>query len=272
MKKIILAAMSAGILSGCSSAPPLATPKGEFVDMNTDITSLLPPSEPVYTGGKIANITSPSLVTIGTKAGVKSVQVNGKKEADKKEIDKKEAINHGLLLSVKTKDKAVPDKTVLKQTPVPLKGFITPVVTVAPKLASSAATKDNSHLATNSRNPFSSSPSVKPLSTEAVKSAVPVAPLKTAPAMKVWQIKKGTTLITGFSEWIDKEKCPSGDGKWKLQRLTDTDYPIDYPLTFTGKDLEDVTSQLFNLYRRTQAPLYVSGYRNQCLIVISDKK
>ncbi|EQB6673454.1 TcpQ domain-containing protein [Salmonella enterica subsp. enterica serovar Chester] len=89
---------------------------------------------------------------------------------------------------------------------------------------------------------------------------------------RVWEIEKGTTLITGFTEWMVKEKCPSGDGKWKLQRLTDTDYPIDYPLRFTGKNFEDVTEQLFDLYRTTQAPLYVSGYRPQCLIVISDKK
>lgn len=89
---------------------------------------------------------------------------------------------------------------------------------------------------------------------------------------RVWKIEKGTTLITGFTEWMVKEKCPSGDGKWKLQRLTDTDYPIDYPLSFTGKNFEDVTDQLFDLYRTTQAPLYVSGYRPQCLIVISDKK
>ncbi|EIK1335577.1 TcpQ domain-containing protein [Salmonella enterica] len=89
---------------------------------------------------------------------------------------------------------------------------------------------------------------------------------------RVWKIEKGTTLITGFTEWMVKEKCPSGDGKWKLQRLTDTDYPIDYPLRFTGKNFEDVTEQLFDLYRTTQAPLYVSGYRPQCLIVISDKK
>lgn len=92
------------------------------------------------------------------------------------------------------------------------------------------------------------------------------------PVLKVWTIDKGMTLKSGFSEWVAKETCPGGKGKWLVRWDTDTDYPIDYPLTFSGINFEDVTSQLFNLYRKAQAPLYVSGYRNQCFIVISDKK
>lgn len=103
-----------------------------------------------------------------------------------------------------------------------------------------------------------------------------IKPLTTAAAQiatsKVWRIDKGTTLKAGYAEWISKETCPSGKGKWVLRWETDTDYPIDYPLSFSGKNFEDATSQLFNLYQKAQAPLYVSGYRNQCLIVISDRK
>lgn len=267
MKKLILAAMSAGILSGCSTAPPLATPKGEFVDMNTDITSLLPRTEPIYTGAKIANVISPSLTTVGAKKGNMEIPVSGKKEADKKAV-----VNSGLLLTTKPKEKIAPDKSLQKTTPVQLKGFDTPVVTVAQKTAPGNTTKNVSPVQASGRNPFSTTNPIKPLTSVASKPSVTVVPVKIAPVMKVWEIKKGTTLITGFTEWMVKEKCPAGDGKWKLQRLTDTDYPIDYLLRFTAKNFEDVTSQLFDLYRRAQAPLYVSGYRNQCLIVISDKK
>ncbi|WP_231398145.1 TcpQ domain-containing protein [Photorhabdus temperata] len=96
--------------------------------------------------------------------------------------------------------------------------------------------------------------------------------IKPVPVLKVWKIDKGTSLKNGFDLWVSKEKCPVGNGKWNIRWNTDTDYPIDYPLSFTSKNFEDATSQLFNLYRKAQAPLYVSGYRNQCLIVISDRK
>lgn len=257
--------MSAGILSGCSSAPPLAAPQGQFADLNTDITSLLPHTEPVYTGAKIANVTSPSLVTTGVKTSNKDVPVSGKNEAGKG------LAYSGLLPSTK-----LSGQTKTQVAPVPLKGFATPVVTVAANASPKAKAGDNPKSAPTipvvGKNPFRGGEPVKPVTTGAPKLPVPVAPAKISTVMKVWKIKKGTTLIAGFTEWMVKEKCPSGDGKWKLQRLTDTDYPIDYPLTFTGKNFEDVTTQLFDLYRRTQAPLYVSGYRNQCLIVISDKK
>lgn len=89
---------------------------------------------------------------------------------------------------------------------------------------------------------------------------------------RMWKIEKGTTLKAGYADWVSKETCPSGKGKWVLRWEAETDYPIDYPLMFSSKNFEDATSQLFNLYQKAQAPLYVSGYRNQCLIVISDRK
>ncbi|MGT2009274.1 TcpQ domain-containing protein [Enterobacter hormaechei subsp. xiangfangensis] len=99
---------------------------------------------------------------------------------------------------------------------------------------------------------------------------VPLAP--SVPILKPWAMEKGTTLKTGYMAWASKENCPVGKGKWIVRWETDTDYPIDYPLIFGASSFEDATSQLFNLYRKAQAPLYVSGYRNQCLIIISDSK
>ncbi|GAB7400890.1 hypothetical protein OUHCRE2_43490 [Enterobacter asburiae] len=112
-------------------------------------------------------------------------------------------------------------------------------------------------------------------STQQVKHdpVIKVAPLaKPAPIFKPWIIEKGTTLKAGYMAWTSKENCPVGKGKWSVRWETDTDYPIDYPLSFSASNFEDATSQLFNLYRKAQAPLYVSGYRNQCLIIISDRK
>lgn len=116
---------------------------------------------------------------------------------------------------------------------------------------------------------------IVPLATEGVLPAPVVKPKptpKSLPVMKLWTLDKGTTLKTGYSAWVDKETCPVGKGKWLVRWETDTDYPIDFALSFSSANFEDATSKLFNLYRKAQAPLYVSGYRNQCLIVISDKK
>lgn len=99
---------------------------------------------------------------------------------------------------------------------------------------------------------------------------VPVAPV--LPVTKTWTANKGTTLKATYLAWAAKEKCAALHRDWMIRWDTETDYPIDYPLSFSSATFEEATSQLFNLYRTAQAPLYVSGYRNQCLIVISDKK
>lgn len=267
MKKTILAAMSAGILSGCNSAPPLAVPKGEFIEMNTDITSLLPHTEPVYIGLKNVKLASSTKAAINSKTEDKGLSLSGKNEVDikvKKEI------------GVKKTSTQIAQSIVTTKKPVPLKGFVTPVLTVATddnhKKPIAEPEKKASSTIKTEKKPFSLHASSQPVMSALTKPSNPEVIVKTPPVKKIWEIKKGTTLITGFIEWMNKEKCSSLDGKWTLQRQTDTDYPIDYPLTFHAANFEDATTQLFNLYRKAQAPIYVSGYRNQCLIVISDKK
>lgn len=97
----------------------------------------------------------------------------------------------------------------------------------------------------------------------------PVAEVK--PVLKAWSMDKGTTLKSGYLEWIAKETCPTQKRKWTVEWDTDTDYPIDYPLSFHVANFEEATNQLFNLYRKASAPLYVRGYRDQCLIKVSDR-
>lgn len=60
---------------------------------------------------------------------------------------------------------------------------------------------------------------------------------------------------------------------WKIETVRwdmGTDYPIDYALSFSAANLEAATAQLFTLWRHAQVPLFVSGYRQQCLIVVSE--
>lgn len=95
-------------------------------------------------------------------------------------------------------------------------------------------------------------------------------PVMPAPATRVWKIERGTTLRQGYELWASKEICPPGKPKWTVRWDTGTNYPIDYTLTFHAANFEDVTAQLFSLWHRAQVPLFVSGYRQQCLVVISD--
>ncbi|CZV48356.1 TcpQ domain-containing protein [Enterobacter hormaechei] len=89
---------------------------------------------------------------------------------------------------------------------------------------------------------------------------------------KSWRIEKGTTLKEGFIAWAVKTEClKDRDKKWTVQWETDTNYRIDYPLNFTGS-FEQATTKLFTLYQKAQSPLYVSGYREQCVILIKDTK
>ena len=91
-----------------------------------------------------------------------------------------------------------------------------------------------------------------------------------SPVMKVWKIDKGMTLRQGYSLWMSKERCSLDKGKWTVRWDTGTDYPIDYALSFSAANLEAATAQLFTLWHHAQVPLFVSGYRQQCLIVVSE--
>lgn len=253
--------MSAGILSGCNSAPPLATPKGEFVDMNTDITTLLPQIKPVYMGDKIATVSNQSLVNHASKTVNKNITGSGKTVVEN---------NSGAstrLLAAKP----------LTNKPVELKGYTAPVATVASNtpVKLDSAGKTNALIQpvslTKSKNPFSGDTSPHDVKNGTVKPVIAPVPLPISPIVKPvkhWDISKGSTLKTVFNEWAAKEKC-NASKSWSVQWNTDTDYQIDSPLTFTG-NFEEVTLKLFSLYINANAPLYADGYKSQCLIVISE--
>ncbi|WP_407568618.1 TcpQ domain-containing protein [Pantoea sp. GABEPS69] len=135
------------------------------------------------------------------------------------------------------------------------------------KNASSGAVKASPAPASG-RNPFRSDKSLPiALSQASTPAKVTVQPL---PAMRIWKMERGTTLRQGYELWTSQETCSSDKPKWTVRWDTGTNYPIDYALTFHAANFEDATAQLFNLWHRAQVPLFVSGYRQQCLVVISD--
>lgn len=143
-----------------------------------------------------------------------------------------------------------------------------PVLAGAPvKNAPSGAVKTTPAPASG-RNPFrSDKASPSSLSQASNPAKIAVQPL---PAMRIWKMERGTTLRQGYELWTSQETCSSDKPKWTVRWDTGTNYPIDYTLTFHAANFEDATAQLFNLWHRAQVPLFVSGYRQQCLVVISD--
>lgn len=120
------------------------------------------------------------------------------------------------------------------------------------------------------RNPFRGNESVVPSKQVLRPNSVTTFVGPPLPVMKVWKIEKGSTLRQGFTLWASQENCSPDMRKWAVRWDTGTDYPIDFTLSFKASTFEDATVQLFNLWRTAQVPLYVNGYRQQCLIVVND--
>ncbi|MEQ9928017.1 TcpQ domain-containing protein [Pectobacterium parvum] len=102
-----------------------------------------------------------------------------------------------------------------------------------------------------------------------VSTSVKAAPI-VSPALRIWKIEKGTTLRQGYEQWASQEVCRSGNTKWTVRWDTGTNYPIDYTLTFHAASFEVATTQLFDLWKSAKIPLFASGYRQQCLVIVSD--
>ncbi|SFF37708.1 type IV pili sensor histidine kinase and response regulator [Kosakonia radicincitans] len=144
-----------------------------------------------------------------------------------------------------------------------------PVPGAAPVKSVPAGAVKATSLPTIGRNPFrDGKESLVATSQTSALPKVVVKPLHAA--VRIWKIERGTTLREGYEQWASQEVCPSDKPKWTVQWDTGTNYPIDYTLTFHASSFEDATVQLFNLWHRAQIPLFVNGYRQQCLVVISD--
>lgn len=89
----------------------------------------------------------------------------------------------------------------------------------------------------------------------------------------IWKVSKGSTLKSSLMHWTKhpaSQCAPSPTGHWNVNWNTNgINYPIDAELVFKGSFQQAIT-ELFELYKYAEKPLYVSGYEHQCLIVISD--
>ncbi|EGH9360830.1 hypothetical protein IFG57_003992 [Salmonella enterica] len=244
MNRLICLTISVGVLSGCSSAPPLSMPKGDFEELNTDVTALLPAITPIYITDKKdeKKNTPPNVSSVSTSMLIKTTHSG-------------EAMKKPLNIDV---PKSVSTIAIVK--PKILTGFVIPKATIAKLSAPDNKTSVN---ATKKLSSSTSAVLSKPSQYLPSKSVAAPPPIK-------FTIKKGETLRSGFAKWAGSDNC-APNKKWEVRWETDTDYPIDYELVFYSQTFEGATEQLFTLYSKAQIPLFVSGFRQQCLIEVSDK-
>ncbi|WP_024914109.1 TcpQ domain-containing protein [Chania multitudinisentens] len=159
---------------------------------------------------------------------------------------------------------------------------VTPPIVPATPVAPATATPNNltgvptGKTATQEDKPVtpvllpSVTPPVSTSSTSAAPAVFTPGPaVITAPVGKAWSATVGATLRESVTHWAQEAPC-QGSGQWVVIWPTRLDYRIDAQLTFHGP-FEDVLSQLFELYRQADKPLFVAANRLQCLVHVDDK-
>lgn len=132
-------------------------------------------------------------------------------------------------------------------------------------------------------NPFSASRTVGPTvikpgkaipSSPPVASTTPVIKVEVKPtiAPKDWRAEKGSTLKDTVFLWAANAKCIKGENDtWSVVWMTDVNYRIDAPLSFSGS-FREALNGVFRLYTSATVPLYAGISTTQCLIKVDDKE
>lgn len=151
-----------------------------------------------------------------------------------------------------------------------------PVVSATPVALATAAQNIPPKVTTEKPSPVGNTSTVSTLVSPVTPSiSTPPAAFTPGPAVitppmgKAWSATVGSTLRESVTRWAQEAPCQSS-GQWVVIWPTRLDYRIDAQLTFHGP-FEDVLSQLFELYRQADKPLFVAANRLQCLVHVDDK-
>ncbi|CQP37017.1 pilus assembly protein [Shigella sonnei] len=99
------------------------------------------------------------------------------------------------------------------------------------------------------------------------KSLTPVTVPQKQTEKPTWNLKKGSTLRDGLTEWASSSPC--GNSTWNLVWDTPVNYRIDAPLIFRG-NFESALKDTLMLYLSADKPLYAFRNIAQCVITIKD--
>ncbi|EIQ0113347.1 toxin co-regulated pilus biosynthesis Q family protein [Escherichia coli] len=126
-----------------------------------------------------------------------------------------------------------------------------------------------SHKAPVSPDKTPASPVRTPVSSDKLpqKSLTPVTVPQKQTEKLTWNLKKGSTLRDGLTEWASSSPC--GNSTWNLVWDTPVNYRIDAPLIFRG-NFESALKDTLMLYLSADKPLYAFRNIAQCVITIKD--
>ncbi|EJS1192309.1 toxin co-regulated pilus biosynthesis Q family protein [Escherichia coli] len=116
-------------------------------------------------------------------------------------------------------------------------------------------------------------PPASPVRTPVSSDKLPQKPLTPATVPQkqteklTWNLKKGSTLRDGLTEWASSSPC--GNSTWNLVWDTPVNYRIDAPLIFRG-NFESALKDTLMLYLSADKPLYAFRNIAQCVITIKD--
>lgn len=272
MKRKLIAGelLCAALLLGCSSAPKLTLPSGQWVEVSQPkVTPPMPPASAAplatsYPGPSVAAFRPP--VQFGPSLGAP-------------------AVTTAPMPSSPLAPTAVAPVSPKSTPPAPNTGA--PVVSqvspapAAPGVIPAAPVKSTALVVANTApaKPVTPLPAPKVVPTIAAPKVFPVAPpkpvatvvaptakpLKPVPVPKpVWEAQVGESLRKVIERW---SKRANYTVDWVAE---DLDYPIDAPLRFQGS-FEEAVADIFQLYEKADRSFVVDGRRKQGrLIVLED--
>lgn len=234
--------LCAALLSGCSSAPELTVPSGEWVDVN--LPSATPPMQSARPSsyvrppppGAVSTAAPPAVVGMPPKAPV--------------------------ILSTDVTSVSpwgTPPAPIVSA--VPAAQAAKPAPGAAPVAPTRLPYKPTGTLASDAPKTFATPP-VPPV--VVAPTSAPKA-FKPAPIPKpVWEARVGESLRIVITNWSKRANYTVA---WEAE---DLDYPIDAPLRFEGT-YEEAVAAIFDLYKEADRSFIVDGHRDQSRLNVTEK-
>lgn len=230
------AVFCAALISGCSSAPTLPEPTGEWEVFEQKPAPVLPAVLPATQAVPVAQTSQPPIGLAPQKPAIAAPQSTAVA------INSKPAPTPILAVAAPGLKAAAPT-VAASHPPPPSPGLESKPALAKPAMTATVAPSKS----------FGSTPSV-PAVTVVAPLPKPIAP---APIPKpVWEAKVGDSLRKVITAWSQRASYTLD---WQAE---DLDYPIEAPLHFEGT-YEEAIASIFQLYEKADRSFTVDGRRAQ---------
>lgn len=236
--------LCASLLTGCSSAPKLPVPSGDWEDLPM-------PRRP------LSNSAVPSTAVAASYPGTGFQPAPGSPTQPVPGSGSPGALKVAVSTAVAT-PAAAPALGAVATAGMP------PAPGAAASAVSAAATRETPSVAPT--KVFSPAPAT-PVPAVVAPTSKPIKPVPPPPPPKpVWEARQGESLQQVVERWSQAVSPVPYKVDWLAVGL---DYPIDAPLRFQGT-FEEAVLSLFQLYEKAERPFAVDGRRSQHRLIVSE--